>query len=153
MQNKRKILSITRLVVVQSLYQMDMAGTDIDVILKEYKSRVIFDNKDDKMIKDINLNLYKEILTGVYEKQESIDNQIKIFLDKKWSYGRIDVTLRAILRAAVYELLFAPETPFKVVINEYLNIAQSFYSEKEPEFLNAILDKVAKSNLKITTDG
>ena len=82
MQNKRKILSITRLVVVQSLYQMDMAGTDIDVILKEYKSRVIFDNKDDKMIKDINLNLYKEILTGVYEKQESIDNQIKIFLDK-----------------------------------------------------------------------
>ena len=60
MQNKRKILSITRLVVVQSLYQMDMAGTDIDVILKEYKSRVIFDNKDDKMIKDINLNLYKE---------------------------------------------------------------------------------------------
>jgi len=145
MKNKNKILSITRLVVVQSLYQMDMAGTDIDVIIKDYKSRIIFDNKDDKLINDLNTDMYKEILYGVFEKQVSIDKKIRDFLDEKWSYSRIDITLRAILRAAVYELLFTPETPFKVVINEYINIAQSFYSEKEPEFLNAILDKVAKS--------
>ena len=148
-----KIQTVTRLVSVQSLYQMDMAGTDIDVIIKDHKNRIIFDNKDDILINDLNTDMYKKILYGVFENQISIDNKIKEFLDEKWSYSRIDITLRAILRAAVYELLFTPDTPFKVVINEYINIAQSFYSEKEPEFLNAILDKVAKSKLKMTQDG
>ena len=148
-----KIQTVTRLVSVQSLYQMDMAGTDIDVIIKDHKNRIIFDNKDDILINDLNTDMYKKILYGVFENQISIDNKIKEFLDEKWSYNRIDITLRAILRAAVYELLFTPDTPFKVVINEYINIAQSFYSEKEPEFLNAILDKVAKSKLKMTSDG
>mgnify|MGYP001279951802 FL=1 len=148
-----KIQTVTRLVSVQSLYQMDMAGTDIDVIIKDHKNRIIFDNKDDILINDLNTDMYKKILYGVFENQISIDNKIKEFLDEKWSYNRIDITLRAILRAAVYELLFTPDTPFKVVINEYINIAQSFYSEKEPEFLNAILDKVAKSKLTMTPDG
>ena len=118
-----KIQTVARFVSVQSLYQMDMAGTDIDVIIKDHKNRIIFDNKDDILINDLNTDMYKKILYGVFENQISIDNKIKEFLDEKWSYSRIDITLRAILRAAVYELLFTPDTPFKVVINEYINIA------------------------------
>ena len=81
------------------------------------------------------------------------DNENGLYLVSTPIGNLKDITLRAILRAAVYELLFTPDTPFKVVINEYINIAQSFYSEKEPEFLNAILDKVAKSKLTMTSDG
>ena len=145
MIDNSKLLTITRLVIVQSLYQMEMSGTDINVLLKDYPNRVIFDNKHDKIIKKINFDQYENILVGVIDHQGKIDQKIEGLLEKSWSISRIDMTLRAILRASIYELLFMPEIPFKVVINEYLDIARSFFDDKEPEFLNAVLDNVVKS--------
>ena len=145
MIDNSKLRTITRLVIVQSLYQMEMSGTDINVLLKDYPNRVIFDNKHDKIIKKINFDQYENILVGVIDHQGKIDQKIEGLLEKSWSISRIDMTLRAILRASIYELLFMPEIPFKVVINEYLDIARSFFDDKEPEFLNAVLDNVVKS--------
>ncbi len=145
MIDNSKLLTITRLVIVQSLYQMEMSGTDINVLLKDYPNRVIFDNKHDKIIKKINFDQYENILVGVIDHQGKIDQKIEGLLEKSWTISRIDMTLRAILRASIYELLFMPEIPFKVVINEYLDIARSFFDDKEPEFLNAVLDNVVKS--------
>tara|TARA_Y100000590_G_scaffold468225_1_gene650093 strand:+ start:22311 stop:22700 length:390 start_codon:yes stop_codon:yes gene_type:complete len=124
---------------------MEMSGTDINVLLKDYPNRVIFDNKHDKIIKKINFDQYENILVGVIDHQGKIDQKIEGLLEKSWTISRIDMTLRAILRASIYELLFMPEIPFKVVINEYLDIARSFFDDKEPEFLNAVLDNVVKS--------
>jgi len=145
MIDNSKLRTITRLVIVQSLYQMEMSGTDINVLLKDYPNRVIFDDKHDKIIKKINFDQYENILVGVIDHQVKIDQKIEGLLEKSWSISRIDMTLRAILRASIYELLFMPEIPFKVVINEYLDIARSFFDDKEPEFLNAVLDNVVKS--------
>ncbi len=135
--------SLTRLVAVQALYQMEMAGTDIDDIINSLGERLIFDNQDDYLIRDVNKKLLAEMINGVIDNQKQIDKTIEKNLSSNWKFNRLDKILKAILRAAVYEILHKLDTPIKVIINEYINITHSFYSQKEPEFINAILDKIA----------
>ena len=75
--------------------------------------------------------------------QNQIDSIIKKNLSSNWRFNRLDKILKAILRAAVYEISYQLHTPSKVIINEYIDITHSFYSQKEPEFVNAILEKIA----------
>lgn len=59
--------------------------------------------------------------------------------------GRIDATLRAILRAATFELLKRKDIPARVVITEYVDVAKAFYEDEAPKMVNAVLDQVAKT--------
>ncbi|MBS70294.1 MAG: transcription antitermination factor NusB [Rhodobiaceae bacterium] len=135
--------SLTRLVIVQALYQMEMAGTDVSDIVSSLGDRLIFDNNFDYLISHISKKLLKDTINGVVDNQSQIDSIIKKNLSSNWRFNRLDKILKAILRAAVYEISYKPSTPSKVIINEYIDITHSFYSQKEPEFVNAILDKIA----------
>ena len=75
--------------------------------------------------------------------RNQIDSIIENNLSSDWKFNRLDKILKAILRTAVYEISYKLNTPSKVIINEYIDITHSFYSQKEPEFINAILDKIA----------
>ena len=75
--------------------------------------------------------------------QNKIDNDIKENLNN-WSLSRIDSVSRAILRSACFEIHECYDVPPRVIINEYVNISKSFFSEKEPNFINGILDSIAK---------
>ena len=135
--------SLTRLVIVQALYQMEMAGTDVSDIVSSLGDRLIFDNNFDYLISHISKKLLKDTINGVVDNQNQIDSVIKNNLSSNWRFNRLDKILKAILRAAVYEISYKLSTPSKVIINEYIDITHSFYSQKEPEFVNAILDKIA----------
>ena len=135
--------SLTRLVIVQALYQMEMAGTDVSDIVSSLADRLIFDNNFDYLISHISKKLLKDTINGVVDNQSQIDSIIKKNLSSNWRFSRLDKILKAILRAAVYEISYKLSTPSKVIINEYIDITHSFYSQKEPEFVNAILDKIA----------
>ena len=135
--------SLTRLVIVQALYQMEMAGTDVSDIVSSLGDRSIFDNNFDYLISHISKKLLKDTINGVVDNQSQIDSIIKKNLSSNWRFTRLDKILKAILRAAVYEISYKLSTPSKVIINEYIDITHSFYSQKEPEFVNAILDKIA----------
>ena len=135
--------SLTRLVIVQALYQMEMAGTDVSDIVSSLGDRLIFDNNFDYLISHISKKLLKDTINGVVDNQSQIDSIIKKNLSSNWRFNRLDKILKAILRAAVYEISYKLSTPSKVIINEYIDITHSFYSQKEPEFVNAILDKIA----------
>ena len=135
--------SLTRLVIVQALYQMEMAGTDVSEIINSLGDRLIFDNNLDYLISHISKKLLKDSINGVIDNQNQIDSIIKKNLSSNWRFNRLDKILKAILRAAVYEISYQLHTPSKVIINEYIDITHSFYSKKEPEFVNAILDKIA----------
>ena len=135
--------SLTRLVIVQALYQMEMAGTDVSDIVRSLGDRLIFDNNFDYLISHISKKLLKDTINGVVDNQSQIDSIIKKNLSSNWGFSRLDKILKAILRAAVYEISYKLSTPSKVIINEYIDITHSFYSQKEPEFVNAILDKIA----------
>jgi N utilization substance protein B len=135
--------SLTRLVIVQALYQMEMAGTDVSDIINSLGDRLIFDNNFDYLISHISKKLLRDTINGVIDNQSQIDSIIKKNLSSNWRLNRLDKILKAILRAAVYEISYKLNTPSKVIINEYIDITHSFYSKKEPEFVNAILDKIA----------
>jgi N utilization substance protein B len=83
------------------------------------------------------------IIKGVCENLADLDNSINKDIGEGWSLERLGPVLRSILRAAVFELMQFEDTPFKVIINEYVNITRGFFDDKEVGFVNGILDKIA----------
>ena len=87
---------------------------------------------------------FEEIILGVVENQTNIDENIASHLSEKWSLKRLDITLRAIMRAATFELTRRPDVPALVIIDEYVAVAGDFFEGGEPAFVNGSLDKIAK---------
>jgi N utilization substance protein B len=88
---------------------------------------------------------FADVVRGVPHRQAEIDRAVQRSLSADWQLKRIDATLRAILRAAVYELIAKPDVPAKVVIDEYVDIARAFFDDDKPAFVNAALDTIAHS--------
>lgn len=95
-------------------------------------------------IKDIDLSYITEVLKGVEENKDSIDELIKANL-QKWSIDRISKVNLAILRLALYEMKYLSDVPEKVAINEALEITKKYSDEKSVSFINGILDKIYKN--------
>ena len=77
-------------------------------------------------------------------RQREIDPVVDAQLAEGWRLTRVDSTLRAILRAGVFELIEREDVPARVVISEYVEIAKAFFSEDEPRVVNGVLDKIAR---------
>jgi N utilization substance protein B len=93
---------------------------------------------------DGDIDLFRQLLEDAVNWQAKIDQMTDRALVAKWPIGRIDPTLRALFRAAGAELVNS-DTPPKVVIMEFVDIAKSFYPEgKEAKFVNAVLDHMAR---------
>ena len=86
----------------------------------------------------------KEIVSGSIERAEFIEETVIKHLDKDINLKKTDKLLKIILYAAVYELLFKPSTPKKVIISEYLLTSEYFLEKVQIGYLNAILDKISK---------
>jgi transcription antitermination protein NusB len=86
----------------------------------------------------------RELVTGYLENKEGIDARISAN-SSNWSLGRMAKIDLCIIRLAVYELLFRPEIPRNVTINEAIEISKKFGSEESPAFVNGILDEVSRS--------
>ncbi|NNE57884.1 MAG: transcription antitermination factor NusB [Hellea sp.] len=135
--NHHKRRSRARLAAVQALYQMDIGGAPIDSVIEEFQD---FRTSPDQVDEDF----FAEIIRGVVQFQDQIDNDIAEHLSKKWTLRRLDMTLRAIMRAACFEILRRPDIPALVIIDEYVSIASDFFEQSEPAFVNGALDKFAK---------
>lgn len=85
-----------------------------------------------------------ELLNGVKEHKEQIDAEIAAKLTK-WKLGRLPKTTLAILRIGVYEILFCEDVPDSVAINEAVELAKRFGSEKDYAFVNGVLGNIARS--------
>lgn len=138
-----------RLAAVQALYQMDLAKTDLNAIVEEFTAfRLQGRNEDDEneqvALADADQTYFAELVRGTVRRQREIDPLIDETLATGWRLVRVDSTLRAILRAGVYELLERVEVPARVVINEYINIAHAFFSDDQPRVVNGVLDHIAK---------
>lgn len=122
---------------VQALYQMDISGTQSQTVIGEFEDfRMEPDEVDEEFFADI--------VNGVVQFQDDIDNDIAEHLSAKWTLKRLDMTLRAIMRAASYEILRRPDIPALVIIDEYVSIASDFFEQSEPAFVNGALNKFAK---------
>jgi N utilization substance protein B len=145
-----------RLAAVQALYQMDLAGTDLNDVIEEFISQRMSDEaneetteSDEDAASHVDLSgadkqFFSDVLRAVLRRQRDIDPLIDDQLATGWRLVRVDSILRAILRAGVCELVDRPDVPVRVVINEYINVARFFFNEDEPRVVNGILDKVAR---------
>ena len=89
------------------------------------------------------LGFARRLVAGVIENLEALDRNIAES-SEHWRLSRMALVDRNIMRLAVYEFIFTPETPKKVAINEALEIAKRFSGEESTQFINGILDNIRK---------
>lgn len=105
----------------------------------------IFKENNDDIIKDLDLSYINDVVFGVHNNLNDIDEAIKAALDK-WKIDRISKVNLTILRLAVYEMKYVDDVPAKVAINEAIEIAKVYSDEKSVSFINGVLDKVLKNS-------
>lgn len=135
--------SAARLAAVQALYQMETAGQGVEATIREFEAHRLGGEVDGALLHKADAAFFADILRGAVEAQARLDPYLQQSLAEGWRLARIDATARAILRAGLYELIRRPEVPVKVVIDEYMNVANAFFSGDEPRFINGVLDKAA----------
>ncbi len=138
--------SVSRLAVVQALYQMEIGGQDSESAITEFVEHRIGEVIDDVHLAEADHKYFAGILRGVVERQDEIDRALAKATGKAWSYDRIDAMMRAIFRAGTYELLANASLPVKVVLSEYLNVASAFFEDKSDElsFISGVLHRIAR---------
>lgn len=132
-----------RLAAVQALYEMDVSEAGPDLVIGAFLKDRWLDSVSDPALAEFDAAHFAEILRAVTGRRDALDETIGGALSEKMQVGRLEVLLRAILRAGAYELSARHDIPAKVIINEYLEIAHAFYSGREPGLVNAVLDRMA----------
>lgn len=136
--------SAARLAAVQALFQMEFSGQDNKTVEAEFVTHRLGATIEGHQYKPADEALFCTLLTGVVERQRDIDPLTDKAMKESWPLDRIDSTLRAIFRAATYELLALHDIPVKVVLNEYVDVAKAFFGDgAEAKFANAVLDNIA----------
>jgi N utilization substance protein B len=144
----RQDRSVARLAAVQALYQMEAAGVGVEAVIREFSDhrfdRDLDREREGERLAEADEAYFGDLVRGAVARQTDIDRAIASHLAKGWKLERIDATLRAIFRAAVFEII-SRAAPNEVVIDEYVEIAKSFFEGVEPGFVNAALDALARS--------
>lgn len=134
-----------RLGAVQALYQLDVGGADVGETLAQFSSRVAGDNFDNGEIGAADYKHLRDVVEGVVREQRLLDPAVDKVLDKDWPLHRLDATVRAIMRAAAYELYFRDNVPARVAVSEYVDVASAFFEDgDEPGFINGALNTLAR---------
>jgi N utilization substance protein B len=142
----RQARSVARLAAVQALYQMETGGAGVETVVREFRDHRFAADLEGETMAAADEPFFGDLARGVVAAQGDIDRAIVARLASGWRLERIDATVRAILRCAVFELLRRPEIPREVVINEYLEITKSFFSGPEPGFVNGLLDSIGRDD-------
>jgi transcription antitermination protein NusB len=133
-----------RLAAVQALYQMELSGTGVLEIVSEYENFRLGQELDGDQYLRADPSWFRSIVSGVVRDQRKLDPLIADSLIEGWPLSRLDATIRAIMRAGVFELIERKDVPVAVIVTEYVEIANAFFSEDEPKLVNAVLDSVAR---------
>ena len=118
---------------VQALYQWQLAGQSLADIEKQYAEAEGFAKADSK--------LFSIILGGVLKHAETLKEKLQPHLDRPWK--EVSPIESAILLIGAFELTNLPETPYRVIINEAIELAKSFGGTDGHKYVNGILDKLA----------
>ena len=144
MNSTRQMKSAARLYAVQALFQMEASGQTVDAVRREFEDFRFGAEYDGEQMAEGDIDLFRQITDDAVNWQAKIDKMTDRALVAKWPIDRIDPTLRALFRAAGAELTEG-EAPPRVVITEYVDVAKAFFPEgREPKFVNAVLDHMAR---------
>ena len=125
--------TLARQSAVQALYQWQMAGQNLNDIEEQFLLQ--------PELRKAERSYFQELLHGIPSQLDTIDKALSEFADR--AVDDIDPVERAILRIGVYELFNRPDVPYKVVLNEGINLAKRFGADQSHKYINSILDKIA----------
>lgn len=128
-----------RKAAVQALYQWQMTGHNLSEIERQFL--------EEDRLKDAQKSYFVELFYGVPKNLDSIDQALSEFVDRP--VDKIDPVERAILRIGVYELMLRLDMPYRVILNEGINLAKYFGADGSHKYINGILDKVAQKKRPI----
>lgn len=137
--------SAARLLAVQALYQIAITGAAPERVLAEFLEHRVDEEVDGLKIVSPDRELLGDLVRGVTAESAALDDMIAAVLDEDWTIERLETLLHALLRAGVFELSERPRVPARVVINEYVDLANAFFDGKEPGMVNGLLDRLARS--------
>lgn len=141
---KRALRGAARFYAVQALFQMEASDVPLGEITQQFLAHRIGAETPDEHWAEADLNHFRRLMDAAVDQQGKIDQMTDRALVAAWPIDRIDPTLRALFRAAGAEMV-AAQTPARVIINEFVEIARAFFPEgKEPKFVNAVLDHIAR---------
>ena len=122
-----------RRVLVQAVYQWQMTGADTQAVEKQFA--------EDGSLAKADRDFFRELLRGVVLGSEALDECFQPYLDRKLK--ELDKVELALLRLGTFELKERIEVPFRVVIDEYVELAKTFGAEDSYKYINGILDKLS----------
>lgn len=141
---KRQMKSAARLYAVQALFQMESSGQTVQAITREFETHRFGATYDEGEFVEGDVDHFRAIVASAVNWQAKIDQMTDRALVAKWPIDRIDPVLRALFRAAGAEFVDM-DTPPKVAITEYVDVAKAFFPDgKEPKFVNGVLDHMAR---------
>jgi N utilization substance protein B len=141
---------LARLAAVQALYQIAYEQQSPAQTMKDFIDQAFASLDDDvepgveKAKTSPDSALFCQIVQGVVDHQAALDEMLAGALSEKISSARLELLLRSVLRAGVFELLHHSKIPEGVIINDYVDVTRSFFNAREPGMVNAVLDKLAK---------
>ncbi|MBI3771366.1 MAG: transcription antitermination factor NusB [Gammaproteobacteria bacterium] len=119
---------------VQAIYQWQVTGNDLVEIFEQFLV--------ERNMGKVSIPYFKDLLYGVVTHLDQLDTCLQAYLDR--SVEEVDGVERAVLRMGAYELMFKPEVPYRVAINEALEAVKVFGAEQGFKYVNGVLDKVAQ---------
>ncbi len=124
-----------RELTMQALYQLDVQGQDVLGSMEQF----FFDSSTDNHVREL-------AAEWTHKTWENLKRCDELITDStiKWQFTRLSPVDKSILRLSVYQLNFCPDIPPKVVINEAIELAKKFSTDKSPGFVNGVLDAVTK---------
>jgi N utilization substance protein B len=142
--NDNSARRLARLAAVQGLYRIALTQQSAARIIRDFRTHPP-EQDAGETLKGMDEELFGEIVTGVTQNEPALDEMLAGAFDAKLSPARMEILLRAILRAGAYELRDHAKIPAAVIINDYVDVAHAFFDAKEPGLVNGVLDKVAKT--------
>ncbi len=146
--------SSARLAAVQALYQIEASQNPHDQVIKDFLigrtgGLAVTEDADTAQettvaLTSLDAELFIGIVRAVQTRESEIDDMIKAALSPEWPWDRLEMTLRAVLRAGVGELLTRTDIPGGATVSEFIDVAHAFYAGVEPRMVNAVLDRIAK---------
>ncbi len=133
-----------RLAAVQALYQMEISGAGLNEVFAEFESHWLGHEVEGETYLPAEAAFFRDIVSGVVRDQTALDPVIDEALANGWPLKRVDAIVRAALRAGGYELQHRKDVPARVVVAEYVDVANAFVDREETGMVNAVLDQIAR---------
>lgn len=143
-ESRARLRRAARLAAVQALYQMEISGRGASSVIREFRDHRFGAEGEGADFVAADEDFFEALVAGVVDRQAKVDPSIDALLAEGWRLERLDSTVRAILRAGGYELYERKDVPARVVIDEYVDVANAFFDGSEPKFVNAALDRCAR---------